>query len=145
MKTIIFSAIPENGIIEIPLLTECKCKIGLVSLSIPNINRSKYNTKFQEIDILCDQVDSTYLNPKRLLRRICTEKNEQFYNHFEFKSIVYFNLDSADRKLTIRIKDQFGPIWIPQYHSKEANAQHVTIVLNLQPIGDQNDRWIKYI
>ena len=34
MKTIIYSAIPNNGVIKIPLLTECTCEIGLVSLSL---------------------------------------------------------------------------------------------------------------
>ena len=145
MKTIIYSAIPNNGVIKIPLLTECTCEIGLVSLSLPNINRSTYSDVYQEIDVLCDQVDSTYLNSKRLLRKICTEKTNKYFNNFEFKNILYFNLDSSDRKLTIRINDQFGPIQIPQNVLREANPKSVTLVLHLRPITDQNDRWIKYI
>ena len=145
MKTIIFSAIPEEGIIEIPLLTECKCKIGSASISLPNINRTKHSDVYQEIEISCDQVDSTFLNPKRLLRKICTEKNAKFYNHFEFENIYHFELDSADHKLTFRIRDQNGPIWIPKYFERKSNPQNVTLCLQLQPIDDQNDRWIKYI
>ena len=145
MKTIIYSTIPEQGVIEIPLLTECKCKIGLASISLPNVNRTKQFDVFQDIEISCDQVDSTFLNPKRLLRKISTEKTEKFYSNFEFKNIFYFELDSADHKLTFRIKDQHGPISIPKYFERKANPQNVTLCLQLQPIDDQDDRWIKYI
>jgi hypothetical protein len=145
MKTIIFSAVPLQGVIEIPLLTECKCKIGLASISLPNINRTKQSEIYHEIDISCDQVDSTYLNPKRRLRKICTEKNEKLYNNFEFKNILYFELDFADHKLTFRIKDQNGTIWISKYFERKYNPQNVTLCLQLQPMDDQNDHWIKYI
>ena len=145
MKTIIYSSIPHNCVIELPLLTECKCKISLASISLPNVNRTKQSDVFQEIEISCDQVDSTFLNPKRLLRKICTEKNKKFYNHYEFVNIFYFELDSADHKLTFRIKDQHGPISISEYFERKANPRNVTLSLQLQPIDDQNDRWIKYI
>ena len=145
MKTIIYSTIPEQGVIEIPLLTECKCKIGLASISLPNVNRTKQSDVFQEIEISCDQVDSTFLNPNRLLRKICTEKNKIFYNHYEFVNTFYFELDSADHKLTFRIKDQHGPISISEYVEIKANPRNVTLCFQLQPIDDQNDRWIKYI
>ena len=40
MKSIIYTATPLNGVIEIPLFSECKCDIGLVSICIQNINHS---------------------------------------------------------------------------------------------------------
>lgn len=145
MKSIIYSATHVNGVIDIPLLTECKCKIGLVSISIPNMNRIRQSDDFQDIEISCDQVDSTYLNPKRLLRKICTQKNEHLYNTFEFNNILFFDLDSADHKLTFRIRDQHGPISIPDYIHKKVNPRKITICLQLQPIDDQIHKWIKYI
>ena len=105
-------------------------------------NKTDY---FQDIEIACDQVDSTYLNPKRLLRKICTEKSDHLYKTFEFTSLLFYKLDSDDHKLTIRIKDQYGPIRIPDHVSRKKNSKNVTICLQLQPIENEGDRWIKYI
>ena len=35
MKSIKYSAVPINGVIEIPIVKECKCSIGLVSIILP--------------------------------------------------------------------------------------------------------------
>ena len=145
MKFIIYSAIPESGVIRIPLMTECKCKIGISSIIMPNISRQRKNMRFSEVDIICDQVDSSLLNPKRMLQKICINKNDNPYTTIAFQSVSFFPIDSSDHEFTIRIKDQYGPIVIPSKINGELNGSLVTISLQIRPIEIENDRWIKYI
>ena len=145
MNPIIVYATPNNGVIEIPLGHTCKCYVGLVAISIPNILREDMDDNFHEINISCDQVDSSMANRKRLLRRICIQKNHDLYSTHEFKTIVYFPVDSSDKKLTIRIKDEYGPIKLPTRIARKTNPQTVTITLNVIPKDVATDQWIKYI
>ena len=94
MNPIIVTAKPVNGIIEIPLGNSCKCHVGLVSIALPNVNRDDIDDHFQELSISCDQIDSTMSNRKRPLRRICVERNKDFYSTHEFMHVVYFPIDS---------------------------------------------------
>ena len=142
MESIIYSAVPINGVIEIPMLKECKCSIGLVSITLPYTGRDKVEQFYRDLEITCDQVDSTFLNPKRLLRKICTpyqfskNKRSHVYTTHEFETILFFPIDSMERKLTIQINDQDGPITLAS--SGRLNPQKVTICLQVKPIRFQN-------
>ena len=113
MKSIINSGTPINGAIEIPIIKECKCDIGLVSITVPYTGRNKDDQFYRDLKVICDQVDSTVFNSKRLLRRICTpyqfpnHRKPDVYTTHEFDSILFFPPDSMDKKLTIRINDHY--------------------------------------
>ena len=59
-------------------------------------------------------------------------------------TILFFPLDSMDTKLTIRINDQYGPIYLAKTTAGRLNPQKITICLQLRP-QDGDDHWIKYI
>ena len=145
MNPIIITTKPVNGVIEIPLGNICKCQIGLVSIELPNIERDEVDDNYHEINISCDQIDSNMSNRKRLLRRICMEKHRNLYTSIEFKTILYFPVDSADKKLTIRIKDEYGPVVIRDRVSRKSNPQTVTLTLNVIPKDGAGEQWIRYI
>ena len=68
MRFLSVEATPRNGEFKIQLNEPCKCNIGLVDIILPNINqRNKDNNC---VDIYCDQIDSNFDNPKRLLKRL---------------------------------------------------------------------------
>ena len=145
MNPIIFSGKPDEGVIEIPLGNTCKCFVGLVSIAFPNITRDDIDEQYHEVNIYCDQIDSSMANRKRLLRRVCIERNRNFYNTYEFHNIMYFPVDSSDEKLTIRLKDAYGPIELPERIGRKDNAESITIILNIIPKDGATDQWIKYI
>ena len=145
MNPLIFYSKLQNGVVEIPLGHQCKCYVGLVSITLPNIIRDDIDDQFQDINISCDQIDSTMANRKRLLRRICVEKNKNFYTTHEFKNILYFPVDSSDEKLTIRIRDSYGQVEVPERVGRKQNASQVTIILNILPKDVARDQWIKRI
>ena len=140
MNPIIFYGKVENGILTIPLSQTCKCLIGLVSIQLPNINRRGHEHK--ELNIYCDQIDSSMSNRKRLLRRICIDNDDKFCSRFEFHNVLYFPVDSVDSKLTIRIHDQAGPIEIPQKIHRRFNMQTVTVCLDVI-MDNVPKQWIK--
>ena len=122
MKFIIYSAIPESGVIRIPLMTECKCKIGISSIIMPNISRQRKNMRFSEVDINCDQLNSSVSNPKRMLQKICINKNDNLYTTIAFQNVSFFPIDSSDNEFTIQIKNQYSPIVIPSKIIDEFNG-----------------------
>jgi hypothetical protein len=89
MKNIIYSATPFDGVINIPLQTSCICDIGLVSITLSYTSRNKVDQFYRDLEISCEQVDST-----------------------EFETILFFPIDSTDKKSTIRISDQYGPLFL---------------------------------
>ena len=130
MNSIIHTGQVTNGLLEIPMGKQCDCYIGLVSISIPNLHTRHVDC--HEISIACDQIDSTVLNPKRLLRRIYYISKNIAYTTFQFQTVTYNKIDSADSTLTIRMTDQNGKF---PARSRDAN---VTIVLNLLPLVSNN-------
>ena len=121
MKNIIHSATPVDGVINIPLQTSCICDIGLVSITLSYTSRNKVDQFYRDLEISCDQVDST-----------------------EFETILFFPIDSTDKKLTIRISDQYGPLYLAKTTAGRQNPQKVTICLQLRP-QDGDRHWKKYI
>ena len=98
-----YEAVLVDGVITIPLERPCKCFIGLVDLALPNLN-SKNNL----IDITCDQIDSTFDNPDRLLRRV---PYRMFYKIYGTDPIIrktqhikMAKIKSSDKFLTLNFK-----------------------------------------
>lgn len=107
MKLIEYEAFLVNGSITIPLEKSCRCYIGLVELAIPNFNGKDKHGKYV-IDITCDQIDSTFENPDRLLRRVPYKK---FYKLFGTDPVTWTTqhikmekVDSNDKFLTLNFK-----------------------------------------
>lgn len=127
MNTISISSIPENGEIKVFLGSKYNGYIGLVDISLPQLNHER-----SIVHISCDQVDSTCFNRKRLLRIIHVD-NKSGYQCIQFQNIMYYKLDSSDYHLTIRMYNENGPI-------KLQSPEPVLITLSLQP--DTPQRWI---
>ena len=129
MNPIIICQKLKNGVIEVPLVSSCRCHIGLVSISIPTIIRS--NSKINTIFVSCDQVDATVTNPKRLLRAFGYDKNQsRQWTVYEFNTILYHRIDSSEKKLTLRIYDNDGNI---SPNDEKYNSDMVIIELNMIP------------
>jgi len=127
MNTINVASIPENGVIKVFLGAKYNGYVGLVDIAIPKLDPDK-----SILYISCDQVDSTCLNRKRLLKVIHVD-NENGYDYRQFQNIMYYKLDSSDYHLTIRLYNDNGPI-------KLQSSDPVLITLLLQP--DTPQRWI---
>ena len=129
MNPVIICGTPNNGVIEVPLNTACNCYIGLVSITLPAI--TKLNDNMREIYVSCDQLDATVTNRKRLLRVFgYNKKPSRQWSEFKFINVMYYKIDSSERKLTIRLYDSNGPI-IPS--ADKTNSQNIIVVLNMIP------------
>ena len=145
MNPIIFYAPLNGGVLTVPLGNACNCLIGLASIQFPCTNRR--GSDFREINIICDQIDSSMSNRKRLLQRVCFDNDSvgSFYSRFEFTNILYFPIDSSDNKLTIRLHDQEGAVVFPEKVGRHKNAEIVTVCLNVIPLDGAKARWGSYI
>lgn len=119
----------KNGTIEIEVDYPCQCHIGLVSISLPLLKRT--DSKISEIFVSCDQVDSTRNNRKRLIQIFGYDKNQQrHWTTYDFNNILYFNIDSSERKLTFRLYDRNGPL---QLSTDKTSSTYVIMKLNMIP------------
>ena len=135
MRFISVEANVIDGRFEVDLNKPCKCKIGLVDIIIPNINqRSKDNNS---IDIFCEQIDSNFDNPKRLLKRLYFESvgENQTCNIWEAKIINFQPIDSSDRYLNFKIRRTFEGT-IPKFHKSNPR-----IFLTFALIEETAQRW----
>ena len=76
-------------------------EIALVEFHLPNINQKNHPENF--IDITCEQLDSTYENPNRLLKRICFDRSDSHYHHFTAHILDFQKIDSDDSFLNFKI------------------------------------------
>ena len=127
MNAINVSSIPENGVIEIFLGSKYDGFIGLLDISLPCLDIQQ-----SIVTISCDQVDSTCLNRKRVLRRVPMDCSTG-YKYHQFHNITYYKLDSSDYKLTIRLFDDRGPL-------KFKRAEPILMTLNLQ--HEHSKHWL---
>ena len=130
----------ENGTFTHYLSKPCNCFIGLVEFHLPSINDHESKENF--IDITCDQINSTYENPKRLLRRICFERlsNRETYNNWEAIHIDFKRVDSDENFLHFRINRTLNKT--PIEFNRSINDRRVFYTLAIKPIGANDDeRW----
>ena len=98
------SVSPKQGEFTIELKEPCKCKIALVDIILPCINhKEKPNNAIQ---IFCDQIDQTFDNPDRLLKRIYFNKlSLTNTSHFwEAKILEFKEINSSDKYLNFTIE-----------------------------------------
>ena len=91
--------------ITIPLNRPCKCNVALAEISMAEIN-SPHDMHDNAIDVTCDQINSTFDNPNRLLRRIPFNSLEdgKYYHTWTARFLQMEEVDSEDKFLTLRIK-----------------------------------------
>ena len=105
MRFVNYKVTLKGDTITIPLDRPCKCNVGLVEISIPEIESHEMDFN-NAIDITCDQINSTFDNPNRLLRRLPLSKIEpkKYYHTWEARFIQMEPVDSQDRFLTLKIR-----------------------------------------
>ena len=127
----------HEGEFRVDLNTLCRCKIGLVDIILPNINQKHKDNNC--IDIYCDQIDSNFDNPKRLLKRLYFESvgETQRSNIWEAKIINFQPVDSDDKYLTFKVRRSYEGT-IPQFRK---HAEKPKIFLTLAIINEPESRW----
>ena len=131
---------PVNGKFTIDLSHKTDCFIALSEISVPNINSG--GQLQNSIDIKCDQINSTFENPKRLLKRICfnrlKSRGDQYYNQWEANFLDFQQIDSNQKVLSFSITRTFGGS--PIEFSDVVQDKKIFLTLALKPY-EENDRW----
>ena len=140
----------SNGSITVELNKPLNaCMIGLLDYSMPSINdkRALQNS----IDITCDQIDSTFWNPKRLLKRLCFNRVIKFdyYNLWTANIIEFHQVDSSDKFLTLNIARTFGlgadnsdfGINFEDKKIHDEDDDDVLLTIAVKPITNESSRW----
>ena len=143
--------VPIRGILKDGKLTVSlnkplkSCHIGLLDFNIPNINEK--GVQFNTLDISCDQIDSTFYNPKRILKRLCFDRvdKDDYYSSWKANVIEYHAVDSDDRFLTLNImrtlptNDSSFNITFHEYKSQVADHE-IIFTLVMKPLS-HSERW----
>ena len=135
MKFITKSIDLSSSTFKIQLDRPCRCYIGLVEWHMPCFDSKHYNDNV--VDITCEQIDSSFEHPKRLLKRVVSSNVKwQHMTHFMPKFIDFQLVDSQDRFLTFNISRFDGHKLV----FPESKTAH--LVLALRPISDKEERWV---
>ena len=129
MKTITVSQIPVNGEIVINIGQPCNGFIGLAEITLPFYELKGSDVQGYQLDIVCKDIDCCLLNPERLLRRILLPKpnwKKSFFKTIEFRNILFQQIDSCERKITIQLLDETGA---PFAFPKDMFYNKVTVTL----------------
>ena len=103
MKFVEYKKILDGDTITIELEKPCTCSVGLVELSMAGFNAR--NELENVIEIQCEQIDSSFDNPNRILRRVPFGRfPNNNYRTWTTKHIQLQKVDSNDRFLTLRFK-----------------------------------------
>lgn len=121
-----------NGALEVQLNQQCNCFIGLVSITLPVI-QFKGNS-LTEIYVSCDQIDATITNRKRIISIFGYKNQPKKWSTYNFENILYFKVDSAEKKLVFRLFNSDVPL-TPKNDSQ--NSSKVIMSLNMIPITNQ--------
>ena len=128
----------SSGSFQIKLNEPCNCLVALADFHIPNINQHGFDEN--GIEISCDQIDSTFDNPRRILKRLPFNRinKDDHFNSWEAKWLDFKTIDSADTFLDFSIKrlnKQTVRI------NKSVKDRFIYLTLAFKPINDQNLRW----
>lgn len=131
----------NHGKFTVDLKEPCKCRVGLVALILPCINqRDKPNNAIQ---IICNQIDQTFDNPDRLLKRIYFDKLSisNASNSYEAKLIEFQEINSSERFLEFSIQRLSG---YPVKFHRNTTDHRVFITLAIDLMEDDSssvDKW----
>ena len=122
--------------IVVELDRPCRCYIALAEFFIPVIDNK--NSVENNVDIYCDQIDSSFLNPNRLLKRLIFNETKptQTYNRFLANWFDFKLLDSQDKFLTLKIERTNGN------QMRFKNKKEIFLTLAMKSITDE-DRWLR--
>ena len=127
----------KNGEFTIELDRPCQCFVGLAEFHLPSINDPDLPDNVVELS--CDQIDSTFFNPERLLKRLVFEQvGDGYYNHYEAKNIQFKPIDSQDKYLTFKLKRTSK-----SHELAFELMSKAYITLAFKPFGTDNPRWIR--
>ena len=129
----------SNGQFTIELSDVTEGEIGLVSFSIPNINQRGKVTNC--LDISCAEIDQSYENPKRLLKRLVFEElhDKQSINHWESSGLIQFRpISTFNKRLTFKVKRTYEET-VPRFHRSVLNNS-LLITFALRPINSET-KW----
>ena len=107
MKFVEYTARLTDEVVTIQLEQPCNCYVGLVEITMANFN--KRNASQNVIDITCDQIDSTFDNPSRSLRRVPFSRYpSNAYVTWVAQQPQMKKIDSNDKFLTLRFGRALG-------------------------------------
>ena len=132
--------IPRTGSFQILLNESYKCYVALAAIGIPSINQWGIEDNDNGVELFCNQIDSNFNNPKRLMKRILfnrLEKDEHF-NSWEAKWFDFQLIDSTDKFLSFELKRLYN-----QNIKFNKSVKHRSIFLTLafKPITEKTLRW----
>lgn len=144
MKFINYKVAIEDDVLKIPLDKPCNGKVGLAEISISVFNAK--NIYDNAIDITCDQIDSTFENPNRLLRRIPLNRSDpkDFYQAWTARHLYMETLDSNDKFLTLHINRTKSGEPVEFTRSLKIGVDEVYLTLAFSDSTD-SQRWTTYI
>lgn len=125
----------SSGDFTLQLDRACRCYIGLVEWHMPCLDKKGDNV----IDITCDQIDSDFENPKRLLKRVFPgDENWKKMTHYMPNFIDFKLIDSQDRFLNFKVRLTSGNSSVKFDKSTVAH-----MVLAIRPINEKDDMWLR--
>ena len=141
MKLVSASTQLKDDCFVLELNEPCKCRIGLVEFNLPNINQQACDGN--AIEISCDQLDSTFHNPLRILKTICYNRvrGDAYYNNWAAKNIQFHDVDSSDKFLKFRIKRAVGGKNIRFHKSVNETNPTIFFTIAMEPITSENMCW----
>ena len=130
-----------DGQIEIPLSVPCKEYVALVEISIPSFDLRREIDN--AVDITCNQIDSTFDNPNRLLRRIPfnLDSKNRYYQNWTTQFLQMNKVDSDDKFLTLYIRRTTSNENLQFKYSSRENFVYVTLAFSQRDL----ERWTTYI
>ena len=141
MKFVNYTVNLNGDTITVPLSGPCKCKVALVEISLAEIQSS---TNDNAIDITCEQIDSTFDNPNRLLQRIAftSLRPKQYYHTWTARFLQMNTVDSEDKFLSIKIKRTKDST--PLVLGERVRDYQVFFTLAFSDF-DESENWTTYI
>lgn len=130
---------PDNDdFIKVPLNEPFYGYVGLSEIFMPGLADAK-NEKIDSVNITCDQVDSTFDNPDRLLRHIPILRNQKRLEMWTAQHIHLKKVDSEDKFLTVRLRRVF-----PDTRLTFAHGQVIWLTLVFAD-DNENQNWFNTI
>ena len=132
-----FEVDASKGSFKIELDRPCQCYVGLVAFHLPSIDDP--DVPHNVVELSCDQIDSEFMNPKRLLKRLVFEKVDEFdhyFNHYDAHHIDFKPIDSQDKFLSFKIER-------PNHGLSFEAGTTAYITLAFKPFNSDHRRWIR--
>ena len=128
----------SSGTFQIDIKEQSEMLIALADFHIPNINQHGFDDN--GIEISCEQLDSNFDNPRRILKRLPFNRlsKDEHFNSWEAKWFDFKPIDSTDKFLEFSVKR------LNKQHvrlNKNVRDKFIYLTLAFKPISDKNLRW----